>query len=41
MAMANDHAFSKARAGGASSASEVRGKVIDQEGREIPQELAE
>jgi hypothetical protein len=40
MAMANDHAFNNAsarrRAG--SSASEARAKVIDQEGREIPQE---
>jgi Domain of unknown function (DUF4112) len=42
MAMANNHAFSNARAGRTSRADfgarEARGKVIDQEGREIPQE---
>ena len=41
MAMANDQAFRHPRAGRASSATfsaaEARGKVIDQEGREIPQ----
>ena len=39
--MANDHAFSEPRTGRASradfTAAEARGKVIDQEGREIPQ----
>jgi Domain of unknown function (DUF4112) len=42
MGMANNHAFSNARAGRASRADfggrEARGKVIDQEGREIPEE---
>src|ERR1700760_1304569 len=40
--MANDHAFNTARARRASradfSATEARGKVIDQDGREIPDE---
>jgi hypothetical protein len=41
--MANDHAFRNARAGRASradfSATEARGKIIDQDGREIPEEM--
>jgi hypothetical protein len=42
MGMANEHAFGHARAGRTSradfSAAEARGKIIDEEGREIPQE---
>ena len=39
MVMSNEHAFSHARAGRADfSGAEARGKIIDQEGREIPQE---
>jgi hypothetical protein len=42
MAMRNNHAFSNARSGRTSradfGATEARGKVIDQDGREIPQE---
>jgi hypothetical protein len=39
MVMPNDHTFRYARAGRADfSAAEARGKIIDQEGREIPQE---
>jgi hypothetical protein len=42
MAMANDQAFRNPRAGGASgatfSAAEARGKIIDQDGHEIPRE---
>jgi Domain of unknown function (DUF4112) len=39
MVMANEHAFSRARASRADfSAAEARGKIIDEEGREIPQE---
>jgi hypothetical protein len=42
MTMADDNAFRSRRASGASratfSAAEARGKVIDQDGREIPQE---
>ncbi len=39
MAMANRHAFSHAHAArGDFSATQARGKVIDQDGREIPQE---
>ena len=41
MAMANDYAFRKSRDDRAShasfSAAEARGKIIDQEGREVPQ----
>jgi hypothetical protein len=39
MVMANRHAFGQARAARADfSATEARGKIIDQDGREIPQE---
>jgi hypothetical protein len=39
MGMANEHAFGHARASRADfGAAEARGKIIDQEGREIPQE---
>jgi Domain of unknown function (DUF4112) len=39
MVMANKHAFSHAHATRADfSAAEARGKIIDQEGREVPQE---
>jgi hypothetical protein len=37
MAMANDQAFRNPHAGSASSAPSTRGKVIDQDGREVPQ----